>query len=448
VHRDLKPANVMLARSEAGGARPRVKVLDFGIAKMSAESEGSLRTETGAMIGTPAYMAPEQCLSAPNVDGKADVYALGVILYEMLSGRLPFLAKHSFDFMAAHVRLEPQPITELLPELPPEVANLVHSMLVKDASLRPSMDAVAGLLQELQAAALSLWSGADGGAAEISPGANTEAGVAATVSGASLRPARHSKEMMEVSATAPGSFGARLSRELPQISGGGQGAPASTRTSGAGGSPGLPAGSVPSSVSGRALTSDASAGTAMGDAILPPPVPPTSAVAGAVNTGRRGPLIFALGALLIVATIVGLRRGSSPPERSAAAPQVRSVKWLLTSQPSGAEVVRGDGQVLGSTPFSLVRPADVGESKITLRLSGYVDKSVVLSHNTDVETAVVLSPLPSPATLPTPPPVVEPPSSAHEPSGGAAGKRGKKSDKAHSKAGKKGAGDDVKLLID
>lgn len=444
VHRDLKPANVMLLKSEAGAGRPRVKVLDFGIAKMSAETEGSLRTETGAMIGTPAYMAPEQCLSAPNVDGKADVYALGVILYEMLSGRLPFLAKHSFDFMAAHVRLEPLPITDLLPELPPEVANLVHSMLVKDASLRPSMDAVAGLLQELQAAALSLWSGGDGAGAESLPAANTEAGVAATVSGASLRPARHSKEMMEVSATAPGSGGARLSRELPQISGSGQGA----RTSGAGGGPGLPAGSVPSSVSGRALTSDASARASSGDASLPPPAPTTSAPVGTVSTRRRGALVFALGVLLIVAAIVGMRRGSSPPERSSLGPQVRSVKWRLTSQPSGAEVVRGDGQVLGSTPFSLVRPADSGESQITLRLSGYADKSVVLSHNTDVETAVVLSPLPSPAPPPTPPPVVEPASPAHDPSAGAAGKRGKKGDKAHSKAGKKGAGDDVKLLID
>ena len=62
----------------------RVKVLDFGIAKLSSQADGKARTETGAMIGTPAYMAPEQCLGAPTVDGKADVYALGVMLYENL----------------------------------------------------------------------------------------------------------------------------------------------------------------------------------------------------------------------------------------------------------------------------------------------------------------------------------------------------------------------------
>lgn len=434
VHRDLKPANVMLLGGE-GAARLRVKVLDFGIAKMSEENEGSLRTETGAMIGTPAYMAPEQCLSAPNVDGKADVYALGIILYEMLCGRLPFSAKHGFDYMAAHVRIEPLPISNFLPDLPPEVGNLVHSMLVKDPSLRPSMDAVAGLLQELQAAALSLWSGADGAGAEISTRANTEAGVAATVSGASQRPPRHSKEMIEISATAPGSGGARLSRELAVISG------QSARVSGSRG-PSGPLPVLPSAVSGRTTGSELAPPAPSGESAQPAPLPVAAPASQPALFRRRGAFVAAVLALAVVIAVVGLRRGSGPPERAIPTPAVRQVRWLLTSQPSGAEVVRGDGQVLGSTPFSLVRPADVGETQITLRLSGYGDKSVVLSHNADVETAIVLSPVPSPPSQPAPP---EAAPSRAEPSEGSSGKRGKKD---HSKSGKRGPGDDVKLLID
>jgi serine/threonine-protein kinase len=74
----------MLVPDPERPGQERVKVLDFGIAKLSTQSDGKARTETGAMIGTPAYMAPEQCLGAPTVDGKADVYALGVMLYETL----------------------------------------------------------------------------------------------------------------------------------------------------------------------------------------------------------------------------------------------------------------------------------------------------------------------------------------------------------------------------
>ena len=93
VHRDLKPDNVMIVPDRERAGRERVKVLDFGIAKMAAGASGQLKTATGTTIGTPEYMAPEQCTGSTALDGKADVYALGVMLYEMLAGALPFRAE-------------------------------------------------------------------------------------------------------------------------------------------------------------------------------------------------------------------------------------------------------------------------------------------------------------------------------------------------------------------
>src|ERR1041385_6379202 len=89
VHRDLKPDNIIL--SQRGRERDFVKLLDFGIAKLTGGSAvGSHRTRTGIVMGTPAYMSPEQCEGRDSVDKRTDVYALGIVIYEMLVGRVPF----------------------------------------------------------------------------------------------------------------------------------------------------------------------------------------------------------------------------------------------------------------------------------------------------------------------------------------------------------------------
>src|SRR5262249_18710981 len=89
IHRDLKPDNIYLVLEE--GAPPFVKVLDFGIAKLAGSGpEGQHLTRTGAIFGTPAYMSPEQCEGAKAVDQRSDIYALGIILFEMITGRTPF----------------------------------------------------------------------------------------------------------------------------------------------------------------------------------------------------------------------------------------------------------------------------------------------------------------------------------------------------------------------
>src|SRR5262245_56415683 len=141
VHRDLKPENIYLLTDPDAPAGVRVKVLDFGIAKLvEEETPGSVHTKTGAVFGTPRYMAPEQCKNSRNVDGRADVYALGCILFEMLIGRSPFDHDSWGELVAAHIHLQPPRLRDVDPELPATIDAIVARMLAKNPADRsPSM---------------------------------------------------------------------------------------------------------------------------------------------------------------------------------------------------------------------------------------------------------------------------------------------------------------------
>lgn len=147
VHRDLKPTNVMLVPDPTVPGGERIKLLDFGIAKLAAPG-GGLATRTGLFMGTPYYMAPEQCRSAARVDAKADVYALGVVLFELLAGRPPFQADEAVGLLFAHIN-EPAPaLATVAPQVPPRVAALVAQMLAKDSRERPTMVEVVAACKE------------------------------------------------------------------------------------------------------------------------------------------------------------------------------------------------------------------------------------------------------------------------------------------------------------
>jgi len=134
VHRDLKPDNVFLTRDRDGGRIDSVKLLDFGIAKL--ESAGN-RTSMGLILGTPAYMSPEQCRGATECDHRTDLYALGCILFEMLSGQPPYgRGSASGDLLAAHLSAPVPDITRLV-DVPAEVARLVTRLLAKAPDDRP-----------------------------------------------------------------------------------------------------------------------------------------------------------------------------------------------------------------------------------------------------------------------------------------------------------------------
>jgi len=147
VHRDLKPENIYIVPDSVAPLGERVKLLDFGIAKFL---DGPVRkTTVGMVLGTPLYMSPEQCEGSEDLDTKVDVYALGVLLYEMVAGRLPFVADTAATLMRQHMFKEPPPLAEQVLGLPPELTTLVHQMLAKPRAERPSMPEVAERLEAI-----------------------------------------------------------------------------------------------------------------------------------------------------------------------------------------------------------------------------------------------------------------------------------------------------------
>jgi tRNA A-37 threonylcarbamoyl transferase component Bud32/tetratricopeptide (TPR) repeat protein/TolB-like protein len=124
VHRDIKPENLLLSRGHA-------LVADFGIAKAVSSAGGSALTSTGISIGTPLYMSPEQATGDQNLDGRADIYSLGCVLYEMLAGQAPFTGPTAESIARQHLTTEPRPVTELRPTVPDGVSAAILRALAK-----------------------------------------------------------------------------------------------------------------------------------------------------------------------------------------------------------------------------------------------------------------------------------------------------------------------------
>ena len=136
-HRDLKPDNIYIIPEPADPSRERVKILDFGIAKLHKLAGDSLKTRTGTLMGTPVYMSPEQCLGTKEVDHRSDVYSLGVILYEMLTGNPPFISEGFGELLSMHLHETPVSPRQHVPHLSAEVEGVVLRMLAKKPADRP-----------------------------------------------------------------------------------------------------------------------------------------------------------------------------------------------------------------------------------------------------------------------------------------------------------------------
>ncbi len=155
VHRDLKPSNVFLVEDDDaddpsdGTTGELVKLFDFGIAKTLPMSRDHVVTREGTIMGTPAYMAPEQVEGRP-VDARSDLYALGCVLYQLLTGRTPFVASNNVDLMLAHLRKVAPKLRTLRPDVPTPVEDVVMRLLAKDARDRyADADALLPVLKEL-----------------------------------------------------------------------------------------------------------------------------------------------------------------------------------------------------------------------------------------------------------------------------------------------------------
>lgn len=131
IHRDLKPSNILMHRMPTGRYRP--KVMDFGVAKVN---RGRTLTQTGTTVGTLHYMSPEQIVGSKRIDGRADIYSIGITLYKLLTGEVPFNASTEFALMMAQVETPPRPPSQLRPDISPRFEGIILKALAKKPQMR------------------------------------------------------------------------------------------------------------------------------------------------------------------------------------------------------------------------------------------------------------------------------------------------------------------------
>ena len=392
-HRDLKPDNVMLVVDpdpEAMG-RLRVKLLDFGIAKLAAEMDNAgTNTAADVVMGTPKYMSPEQCRGAAAVDDKSDVYALGIMTYEMLAGRPPFLGATG-EILAKQIYEDPPPLAELAPWVTQDAVNFVHRLIAKDKGDRPTMRDVTSQLERMTAMFPTM----------AHPVVMPPPGLSGELSGSAV-PAAASTPL-QPPIIAPQDPNEKTSTDEDNITNPSHKTPVS---------PG-----VAERDSHSGLQKNSTLGFSVGQSSL-----------SLRRSGRFKRLLVGGAALLIIAAAVGTavmyrdgqvpappRGGKSTPTTpttpatsgtsTTPPPAVKKVFWSLTSIPAGAEITRiSDGVVLGKTPRHIEEDAGDEEVPVRLSLPGYQDHVVHLKRSVSDAAEVKLTPLsPEPGSKPTTP---------------------------------------------
>jgi predicted Ser/Thr protein kinase len=187
IHRDIKQDNILL--SSDGG---RAMVTDFGIARAISNTSGadSRLTATGVAIGTPTYMSPEQCAGDREVDGRSDLYSLGIVAYQMLSGDVPFRGTGTGALLVKHISEKPVPITDQVPDLPPWLARIVMCLLEKQPADRfPDAGSLVHALEQGEQGTTPVAARPRTGAAPSVAVASAPPAAAATAGPASVAPA-------------------------------------------------------------------------------------------------------------------------------------------------------------------------------------------------------------------------------------------------------------------
>jgi eukaryotic-like serine/threonine-protein kinase len=412
IHRDIKPDNVFLLPDPFAVSGERVKILDFGIAKLAADQlDSSMRTRTGTVLGTPAYMAPEQCKGTGEVDHRADLYSLGCILYAMVCGRPPFVSDGMGELMAKHI-YEPVPPPSALAPVSPALEHVILRALAKDPNARfASADELAAALEVASPSGIhpaaagmanaprpvpALPTPAGPAMTTISATPATPAGLTTPATPAGLTTTRATPAGLTTPATpAPASSPLPMQTPLPLHTPSPVLTPSPLQTP----SPLLtPAPASPGRARGWLLVAGAGlAGLVVYLTVAHTPAAPAVVRGPADEVAGRAPAVPAAApapspAAAHAGPIVELDVERTEPEvkpPDAAAPA--DVTLRIVSIPPGAHVYGMPARArLGITPVEITRPAAEGEVLFLLERSGYRSEKIALPGDRDGEREVHL----------------------------------------------------------
>ena len=396
VHRDLKPENVFVVSDPEVPGGERIKLLDFGIAKLAGDITTTVNvTKTGAVMGTPTYMAPEQCRGVA-VDHRADLYALGCVVFELCCGRPPFVGEGSGDVLAAHIHTPPPTLAAMGVEAPPAVEELVRRLLAKQPAQR--VQTAEELIRAIDA--LAIEPGRAANVIAISPRALTTSPSMTTLSGAAstqplLGVARAASQRRSVALVAGVAavitvvvvtLAMRRSLDVAAVP--------SSRSQAAEGPPAPPAGRV-ARVPVESTEPPTMAAGSGGE--TPAPAVPAPTAAAASSTGTAAETSASSYPAAQPAPIAPRARSAPAPAAEPVAPAVSARPRLLDvgvgvdvdSSPAGAQVMLGT-KLLGKTPFHGTLPRRSGEVTLVIRLTGYLDKDLVVRADRPIKERVKL----------------------------------------------------------
>jgi serine/threonine protein kinase len=355
IHRDLKPENIFLVSK--GGSKDFVKVLDFGLAKLvDTEEKVTHKTRAGSVMGTPYYMAPEQCEGKTEIDNRADIYSLGVLMFEMLTGKVPFGGDGYGEIIVKHITMPPPSVRSLVPELTPEMDLILYRALAKDRTQR--FQTMAELRDALldpnryasAAPVVGIPDDLSGVARAASPMARSEMDI-----GAKLGPNFDSGQgVVRQSGNGPSTFRQGMGEIIEDL--------------------------TPQRKTSRALLFVAMACVS------------GAVIAGLTTGGKRE-----IRAAAPVATL---------PSRPA------TVRVNFNSDPDGATISTGDGKVLGRTPLSIEVPYSDSAVEYVFKKDGYEVKTMYIVPNLPSPLFATMQEVDKPAPAPTAAPARRPTSSS------------------------------------